>query len=104
MYMYLSSSVCNALCVVLHELQPFLVADALPEFDIVGHGATTQGIPYDYMSIMHFTEAQFSVNGNATLQLLTTKEAHMGGRHYPNYLDYFHVILLYCEGKLNHIV
>ena len=89
---------------MLHELQPFLFADALPEFVIVEQGATAQGVPYDYMSIMHFTETQFSVNGNATLQLQTTKEAHMGARDYPNCLDYFHVILLYCEGKLNHII
>ena len=86
------------MCVVLPELQPFLFAEALPEFSIVEQGATAQGIPYDYMSIMHFTETQFSVNGNATLQLQTTKEAHMGTREYPNHLDYFHVILLYCEG------
>ena len=85
-------------------IQPFLFADALPEFYIVGQYATTQGLPYDYMSVMHFTATQFSVNGNATLQLQTTKETHMGARDYPDYLDYFHVILLYCEGKLNHII
>ena len=89
---------------MLHELQPFIFADAFPEFVIVGGDATTQGVPYDYKSIMHFMETQFSVNGNATLQLLTTKEAHMGARDYPNHLDYFHITLLYCEGKLNHII
>ena len=77
-------------------------ADALAEFDFAEQATTTtQGVPYDYMSVMHFSKMQFSSNGNPTLEPKANKQIHVGGLVRPSTLDYFHIVLLYCEGKHN---
>ena len=76
----------------------------MPKFNFADKYTTTsQGVPYDYASIMHFTKKQFSSNGNPTLVPKATKQTRLGGANCPTFLDYFHVILLYCEGKENQI-
>ena len=87
--------------VYVHELKVFLpFPDALPEFNLADKNrTTTQGVQYDYLSIMHFTNMQFSSNGNSTLELKAIKQIPLGGDKCPTSLDYFHIILLYCDGK-----
>lgn len=60
--------------------------------------STTQGLPYEYSSIMHYDSKMFSENGEATI-LPKVPNATMGTSRRPTQLDYLHINLLYCDGK-----
>ena len=64
--------------------------------------STSQGLPYDYSSIMHYRHNTFSrtrfgstmIPGNRTIP-----KATLGNTVKPTELDFLHLNLLYCEGK-----
>ena len=61
---------------------------------------TTQGVPYDYYSIMHYRAISSSKNGVLTiLPLRNILSDEVGGKHLPTEYDYLHLNLRYCEGK-----
>lgn len=79
------------ICIHLTECHNFF---AIPE------GVTTQSIPYDYYSIMHFPFNAYSEMGQMTID---------SKNHYyepfmfqtfdePDAFDFLHVNLLYCKG------
>ena len=61
----------------------------------------TQGVPYDYHSIMHFKSSAHPVTGNSTIVPLGVelKKADLGSALSPTEYDYLHINLLYCEGE-----
>lgn len=68
---------------------------------------STQGIPYEYGSIMHYTTREYSLSGartivplNANVDLGVTQLGLMNGL-YPTDYDFFHINLLYGEGKFD---
>ena len=65
------------------------------------NGLSTQGVPYDYASIMHYGEFTSSKNGQRTILPLgnITQQVFLGQSQYPTEYDYLHVNLLYCKGE-----
>ena len=64
--------------------------------------ATTQGINYDYESIMHYSSTAFSRNGRPTILPLTTSVSprQLGNRNGFTSRDLQHVNTLYrCHGR-----
>lgn len=65
-------------------------------------GSCTQGMPYDFMSVMHYAETGFSVNGRPTIvprRSAAIPPGVMGTSQCPSKYDYDHINLLYCNGK-----
>lgn len=67
---------------------------------------TSQGLPYDYDSIMHYSSTKYSTSNastivplNETVRLGIRKELLLLGA-YPTKFDYLHINLLYCSGKI----
>ena len=68
-------------------------------FDPLYLVSSTQELPYDYRSIMHFSSTEYSFKyPRQTLAPLNRTVAQLGGSSYPTRLDYLHINLLYCEG------
>ena len=67
--------------------------------------AGTQGVPYDYASIMHYDEFEGSKNGKRVIVPLgiIPEGVILGQVEYPSEYDYLHVNLLYCKGEYIHI-
>ena len=72
-------------------------------FDIF-YKASTQQVPYDFQSIMHYGSYCYSSNGKPTL----LQRVHSEDRvefvkvktvKLPSDYDYLHLNLLYCEGR-----
>ena len=65
-------------------------------------GATSQGVPYDYSSIMHLRHHAFSRELRYKSTMLpcneTIDKSELGSSHTPTELDYLHINLLYCGG------
>ena len=63
--------------------------------------ATTQGIPYDTGSIMHYSSRAFSRNGQHTIVPVdpTMDPSELGQREGFSTRDLQHVQALYCEGE-----
>ena len=63
---------------------------------------TTQGVPYDIRSIMHYSSRAFTSNGNPTILPLDTSihEGQLGQRLELTDFDLQHVATLYCDGEL----
>lgn len=61
---------------------------------------TTQGVPYDISSIMHYSSRAFSTNGNPTIVPVdsTIQLNQLGQRERLSNLDLQHVRTLYCGG------
>ena len=78
----------------------FTFSGRAKEFDL-NYMSTTQNLPYDYKSIMHFSAYKYSRNGKPTLQPLdkSIPESDLGISDTPTELDYLHINLLYGEGK-----
>ena len=61
--------------------------------------ATTQGLPYDIESVMHYDARSYSINGQPTMvSLVSTPITPCYYREYPTKYDYLHINLLYCKG------
>lgn len=60
----------------------------------------SQGLPYDFESVMHYTSKASSKNGRSTL---LPKDSNippqlLGNAQVPTTYDYLHINLLYCGG------
>lgn len=72
-------------------------------FDIAAANTilSSQGLPYNYESYMHFKPRMYSVNGQPTIVPVNDSiplEA-LGSALVPNSIDYLHLNLFYCGGK-----
>lgn len=60
--------------------------------------ATTNGVPYDYRSIMHYSAYAFSYNGQPTIDTLNgVSRSQLGQRNGFSAYDLSHVQELYCS-------
>ena len=71
-------------------------------FDNVHERYSTQGIPYNYQSIMHFDAFTYSKNEQPTItpRNKSIPLSFLGQCTLPNYYDYLDINLLYCGGKV----
>ncbi len=62
---------------------------------------TTQGVPYDVLSIMHYGSTAFTKNGQPTILPLTesVSPSDLGQRTSLTSLDLEHLQALYCGGE-----
>ena len=62
---------------------------------------STQNVPYDYHSIMHFISKLHPVTGEPTIVSLMAglNASDLGSALLPTEYDYLHINLLYCEGE-----
>ena len=77
-------------------LNPF--TGQVREFDILDENTSTQGVEYDYKSVMHLGVFAFSMGNLETIVPLKSPYPFYGTK-YPSALDIFHVNILYCEGN-----
>lgn len=63
--------------------------------------STTQGVPYDYDSVMHYSSHAFSTNDQATITPRdeSVKLSRLGQREGFSHNDVLHVKALYCPGE-----
>ena len=68
---------------------------------ILSHRHSSQGIPYDYLSIMHYSAFDKSKNGRMTIKPVNSSVSPdvLGSAPSPTPYDYLHIKLTYCEGK-----
>ena len=62
---------------------------------------TSQGLPYDFSSIMHFRHLAFSRDGHKSTIIprsRTISKTFLGSSATPTDLDFLHLNLLYCGG------
>lgn len=73
-----------------------IAADHLSEFDIRTRGeSTTLGQPYDFQSIMHYTNKEFSSNGGDTIQAIADPSMPLGNVNSLSAVDVMQTNLLY---------
>ena len=81
---------------------PYICTDAEKYFEMEQQ-AISQGLPYDYESVMHFRHNEFSLD-NQSSTLVPKKERisleSLGRSLAGTDLDYLHLNLLYCDGKI----
>ena len=82
----------------------------MKEFEIRKRSeATTLGQPYDFQSIMHYSNKEFSSNGRDTIQALSDPNMPLGNVNSLSAVDVMQINLLYkCpeglkQGKCNDI-
>lgn len=65
--------------------------------------ATTQGVPYDFDSLMHYDAYAFSINGKPTIIPIdsTIDKTRLGQRDGFSINDLLHVKALYCPGIIS---
>ena len=68
------------------------------EFDILDENTSTQGVAYDYSSLMHLQYNAFAKGTSKTMLPFKTNGLHLG-RKCPSPLDFFHMKVMYCEGN-----
>ena len=77
------------------------------QFDVLNN-ITSQGIPYDFSSIMHFRHNAFSraIRQKSTVlpRNQTIPISKLGISSTGTDLDFFHINLLYCEGMAGKII
>ena len=67
-----------------------------------GSEATTLGQPYDFQSIMHYSNKEFSSNGGDTIQAIADPSMPLGNVNSLSALDVMEINLLYkCPEALN---
>ena len=61
----------------------------------------TQGVPYDYHSIMHYRSSSYPIIKEPTILSLidSVNVSDLGSAPLPTEYDYLHINLLYCQGK-----
>ena len=65
--------------------------------------STSQGLPYDFSSIMHFRHNAFSRNREKSTVVprnRTIPKTILGNSSMATDLDFLHLNLLYCGGKV----
>ena len=103
----LNSIVLHKYCsIVLHKAQ-FAYDDftiligftaLVGEFDILDKNTSTQGVAYDYKSVMHPCLSEFGKYKKKTIVPLNLTRPFYSARH-PSTLDIFHIRITYCEGN-----
>ena len=89
----------------LEKCYPFnntLIIGTEGNFEITNPAfVTTQGVPYDIRSIMHYSSTAFSRNGNPTILPIDSgiSASTLGQRQSLTSLDLLHVRTLYCGGE-----
>ena len=68
------------------------------EFDILVENISTQGMAYDYKSVMHPGLYAFAKGKHKTIVPLNST-GHLYRERYPTALDIFHIKIMYCEGN-----
>ena len=68
------------------------------EFSILDKNTSTQGVAYDYQSIMHPGAYAFSKGESRTIDRLHFIDYESDGT-YPSALDLIHIHITYCEGN-----
>ena len=69
------------------------------EFDILKDNVSTQGLEYDYQSVMHFNSRVFGMYSFNTIVSLKNP-GHLGHASHPTFHDFLHLKLIYCQGRL----
>ena len=70
----------------------------LGEFDILHENTSTQGVVYEYKSVMHPGLYEFAKEKKKTIVPLKLA-GRIYGANYPTTLDIFHMRIMYCEGN-----
>ena len=70
------------------------------EFDILDDNTSTQGMPYEYRSIMHPTVCSFGKGRNKQTIVPLNIRGTCSDTGYPTVLDVLHINILYCEGNI----
>ena len=69
------------------------------QFLKVDYYYSSQGVPYEYSSLMHYKADAYSSNGHYTILPLTNVPITvLGESDLPTKFDYLHINLLYCKG------
>ena len=90
----------NTYMFIVHVIHTVISDDPLVNF-IVSHRHISQGIPYDYLSIMHYKAYAASKNRRLTIQPVNSSMSLevLGSAPSPTSFDYLHINLAYCEGE-----
>ena len=79
-----------------------LISIAFPglvgEFDILDENTSTQGVAYDYRSVMHPDFHEFGQDWKETIVPLKLNGSIYDAKH-PSTLDILHINIMYCEGN-----
>lgn len=68
----------------------------MKQFEIRTRGeATTLGQPYDFQSIMHYSNKEFSSNGGDTIQAIADPSMQLGNLNSLSAVDVLQINLLY---------
>ena len=66
------------------------------QFEIRTRGeVTTLGQPYDFQSIMHYTNKEFSSNGGDTIEAIVDPSMPLGNLNFLSAIDIMKINLLY---------
>ena len=86
--------------ILLNFFQFTTVSEA--KFTIEYWNFTSQGLPYDYFTMMHFKACSYSKKGLPTIIPLNpyVNKVDLGKNVHPGKLDYLHLNFLYCDGSL----
>ena len=69
------------------------------EFGILKENVSTQGLKYDYQSVMHFNSRVFGMQTFSTIVCLKYPGC-LGHPSHPTFHDFLHLKLTYCQGRL----
>ena len=67
------------------------------QFFILDENVSTQGVKYDYQSVMQFIHNAFGRDGVRTIRPLK-EMIHLANTYHPTSLDILHLDILYCKG------
>ena len=86
---------CVCVCVCVSQLHTVLHSEFKKRDEVC-----TQGIPYDYHSIMHYKSTMHSNTGEPTIlpSIASMNATDLGSAPLPTEYDYLHINLLYCQG------
>ena len=90
----------NWTCIIIEFIR-IKCTDHHVYFDILDE-LITQGVPYDYYSIMHYEYFAASKNNLPTMLPLNPniRPKDLGSASLPTEYDYLHINLLYCQGDV----